>query len=129
MRTKLLSVVAICLLVGGCATIFKGNSSKIELNSNPQGAQVLVNGTAMGETPIRLKLESKKTYSIEFRKEGFKTRIVNVQNHVGAGWIVLDVITGLIPVIVDAATGSWYGLDQDNVNAVLEKQQPAPALP
>lgn len=41
----------------------------------------------------------------------------------GAGWIVLDVLAGLVPIIVDAATGAWYGLDQDNVNAVLEKQQ------
>ena len=26
-------------------------------------------------------------------------------------------------VSVDAATGAWYNLDQDNVNAILEKQQ------
>jgi hypothetical protein len=129
MRIKILSAAFVCLLVGGCATIFKGNASKIDLNSNPQGAQVFVNGNLMGETPVRLKLESKTTYSIEFKKEGFKTKVVNVQNHVGAGWIVLDVICGLVPVIVDAATGSWYDLDQDHVNAVLEKQQPAPAIP
>jgi len=29
-----------------------------------------------------------------------------------------------VPVIVDAATGAWYILDQDNINTVLEKQQP-----
>ena len=79
----------------------------------------------MGETPFALKLESKKTYTIEFKKEGFETKIYNITNHVGAGWIVLDVLAGLVGVIVDAATGAWYSLDQKNVNAVLRKQQPS----
>jgi hypothetical protein len=77
----------------------------------------------MGKTPVRIKLESKLTYSIEFRKEGFATKTVNIQNHVGAGWIILDILGGLLPIIVDAATGAWYDLDQKNVNAILEKQQ------
>lgn len=125
MRIKILSVCLACLfLFSSCATLFKGNSSKLDLNSEPQAAQVYVNGNLMGETPVRLKLESKGTYSIEFKKDGYKTKTVNIQNHVGAGWIVLDVLTGLVPVIIDAMTGAWYGLDQTNVNAILEKQQP-----
>lgn len=128
MKKILVFAVAAILFTGGCATLFKGNSSKLDVNSDPQGAQVYVNGNLMGETPVNIKLESKRTYSIEFKKEGFRTKTVNIQNHVGAGWIILDVITGLIPVIVDAATGSWYDLDQDHVNAILEKQQPQPAF-
>ena len=126
MREKILSAAMMCLLLCGCATIFKGNSSKVDMNSEPQGAQVIVNGNLMGETPVRLKLESKHTYSIEFKKDGFKTKTINIQNHVGAGWIVLDVLAGLVPVVIDAATSSWYDLDQKNVNAILEKQQPRP---
>lgn len=78
----------------------------------------------MGETPVALKLECKKTYTIEFKKEGFEARTYTINNHVGAGWIILDVLAGLVGVIVDAATGAWYSLDQKNVNAVLKKQQP-----
>ena len=29
----------------------------------------------------------------------------------------------LIPIIIDAATGNWYELDQDHLNAILETQQ------
>jgi hypothetical protein len=29
----------------------------------------------------------------------------------------------LVPIIVDAATGNWYSLDQNHVNAALEAQQ------
>jgi hypothetical protein len=129
MKKKLLvPVLVLCLLSASCATIFKGNSSKVDLNSDPQGAKVFVNGNLMGETPIRIKLESKGNYFLEFKKEGFKTKSFNITNHVGAGWIILDVLFGLIPVIVDAATGSWYDLDQNNINAILEKQQPRPTI-
>jgi hypothetical protein len=121
--TSTLLIASLFLLTSSCATIFKGNSSKINFNSNPQGAQIYVNGNYMGDTPILLKLESKQTYNIEFKKEGYKTKAFNITNHVGVGWIVLDVIFGLVPVVVDAATGSWYELDQKIVNALLEKQQ------
>ena len=116
-------ITALFILTSNCATLFKGTSSKLDLTSDPQGAKVYVNGNYMGDTPIRLKLESKRTYSLEFRKEGYQTKTVNITNHVGAGWIVLDILGGLIPVIIDAATGAWYELDQKNVNAILEKQQ------
>jgi hypothetical protein len=125
--TKVSAVVASFILsiyiIGGCATVFKGNSSEVDFFSDPSGAQVYVNGVARGTTPINLKLESNKTYTIEFKKEGYEPRTHTITNHVGVGWVVLDVIFGLVPVIVDAATGAWYELDQDAVNAVLEAQQ------
>lgn len=116
-------VIAVFLLTSSCATLFKGTSNRVDFSSDPQGAKIYVNGNYMGDTPIRLKLESKQTYNIEFRKEGYQTKAFNITNHVGVGWIVLDILSGLIPVVVDAATGAWYVLDQKNVNAVLEKQQ------
>jgi hypothetical protein len=114
-------IVIFVLSLSGCAAIFKGNSSKLDTNSTPKGAKVYVDGNYMGDAPIRLKLESKRTYAIEFRMDGYKSKTYNVTNHVGAGWIVLDVLCGLVGVIIDAATGSWYELDQKNINVILEK--------
>ena len=117
-------IISFLFLSSSCATLFKGTTEEVNFNSDPQRAEVWVNGNKMGETPFAIKLESKKTYTREFKKEGFQTQIYNITNHVGAGWIILDVLAGLVGVIVDAATGAWYSLDQKNVNAVLEKQQP-----
>ncbi len=114
-------VVVFVLSLSSCAAIFKGTSSKVDTNSTPPGAKVYVDGNYMGDTPYRLKLESKRTYAIEFGMDGYKSKTFNVTNHVGAGWIVLDVLCGLVGVIVDAATGAWYEIDQKNINAVLEK--------
>jgi len=69
----------------------------------------------MGRTPINFNLITKKSYIIEFKFEG-QTKTITLNNHVGAGWIILDVLGGLIPVIIDAATGAWYSFDQKNVN-------------
>jgi hypothetical protein len=41
-------------------------------------------------------------------KSGFVDKQVPVRRFVGVGWVLLDVLLGLAPVIVDAATGSWY---------------------
>lgn len=117
-------VFSTILLISGCATLFKGTKEEVAFHSEPQGADVYVNGVMMGSTPLTLKLESKKTYAIEFKKEGYPTSTHQITNHVGAGWIVLDILGGLLPIIVDAATGAWYKLDQNNVNTVLRKQQP-----
>ena len=102
---------------------FKGNHSKVGFTSDPRGAKVYVNGAYMGDTPLRLKLESRHDYTIEFVKDGYKTKAFHLTNHIGAGWVVLDVILGLVPVLVDAVTGSWHDLDQKHVNAVLERQR------
>jgi hypothetical protein len=115
-------LAAVVLSFSGCATIFQGTSTEVDFSSDPSGAEVYVNGFPKGTTPIEPKLESKKTYNIEFRKEGFETRTYTITNHVQAGWVVLDVLFGLVPVVVDAATGSWYKLDEESVNAVLRKQ-------
>ena len=106
----------------GCATLLGPTTHPLAITSEPHGAEVYVNGFKMGNTPVELSLKADKSYTIEFRKPGYETvtRIVNTK--VGAGWVILDVICGLVPVIIDAATGSWNAFDQDVVNAALIEQ-------
>jgi len=107
----------------GCATLFKGSTEKVSFASDPHGAKLYVNGQLMGNTPIELRLKSNQTYTLEFRKDGYESKSILLNNSIGAGWIVLDVLGGFYPVIIDMATGSWMQLDQTNVNAALEKQR------
>ena len=120
------TILVFLFMISGCATVFKGTNEEVQFHSDPQRAEVYVNGVKMGETPLTLKLESKKTYTIEFRAEGYESKTYNITNSVGAGWVILDILMGLIPVIIDAATGAWYGLSTHNVNMVLRKQQMIP---
>lgn len=126
MKRILLSLFAL-LFIGmsfsSCATLFGKKTHPLALSSDPDGAEVFVNGFKMGVTPVELSLKADKSYTIEFRKDGFDsvTRVVNTK--VGAGWVVLDVLGGVIPVVIDAATGNWNKLDQDAVNAALIQQK------
>ena len=122
---KAIAVVCVVsfLTMTGCATLFQGTSANVSMESSPVQADVYVNGQLMGRTPLQLKLATKKEYVVEFRAEGYQPRTYHINNRVGAGWIILDVLGGLIPVIIDAATGAWYKFDQDNINAQLVKQQ------
>jgi hypothetical protein len=119
----LIFAVIAALILASCATIFNGDTDDVNFTSDPNSAKVYINGHYLGTTPLDLPLPTGASYMIEFKKPGYETKTAFINNSVGAGWIVLDLFGGLIPIIVDAATGNWYGLDQDHVNAVLEKQQ------
>ncbi len=112
----------ILFMSSGCATLFGPSQQQVYTTSTPAGADVYVNGVRMGVTPYILKLKPNQQYTIEFKKPGFKTIGKTVNSKVGAGWVILDVLGGLIPIVVDAATGNWKKLDQDAVDAQLEKE-------
>ncbi len=110
--------------VNGCATVFKGSTDKVSFSAKPEGTKVYVDGSMMGIAPLALELKSNRDYVIEFRNPGYETKTVRLNSSVGGGWVVLDVLFGgLIGVVVDAATGNWNVLDQDSLNAELEKQK------
>lgn len=114
---------ALLLALSGCATVFRGEHRNLNIASEPDGALVFINGMYYGRTPLRLELRPNQPYTIEFRKEGFETEVRHIKNEIGVGWVVLDVVCGVIPVLVDALTGAWYDLDQKYVNAILKRQQ------
>ena len=116
-------LIVFVFMLSNCATIFKGEYRNVRINSEPDGAKVYINGDYHGETPLRLELRPNQSYTVEFRRDGYKTEVRQIQNKIGWGWVVLDVITGVVPVLIDALTGAWYDFDQRYVNAILERQQ------
>ncbi len=126
---KMRSIVSLTLIILlsflflSCAAIFKGTNTLVAFESHPQRAKVYVNDEYRGETPLKLLLKSNKTYTIRFEKEGYEPVVRTITNHVQAGWVILDVLGGLIPVVIDASTGAWYELDEKNVNAILDKKK------
>jgi len=122
--TAWLLLAAVSIACSGCATVFKGDRSRVRFDSDPEDAAIYINGELYGRTPLRIELNPSNTYTIEFRKPGYQTIVRRIENHIGAGWVILDVICGMVPVLIDALTGAWYELDQHHVDAVLERQQP-----
>ena len=68
---------------------------------------------------------------MECRRPGYEAKRQTLNHAVGAGWIILDVPGGFVPLIIDAASGSWNQLDNTTVRCSLEQAEvekaPAPA--
>src|SRR5262245_31454678 len=87
-------LVGLLTMLSGCASIFKGGTQDVPINSNPAGAQVWIDGVYQGMTPLHLKLDVKKSYTVVLRRDG-EERTCSLASKVGAGWIVLDALGGL----------------------------------
>ena len=105
--------------VSGCATLFNDKTPSVDVASNPEGASVYVNGNYVGETPVSVDLSVRREHTITFRKDGYKEKTYQVSRSVGIGWVILDILGGLAPLIVDAATGDWFMLDTEYVNVIM----------
>lgn len=106
-----------------CATIMRGDRRDVRFNSEPQGADVYINGDFFGRTPIVLQLKAGHSCTVEFRKEGYRTEIRQLKSRIKAEWLILDVIFGTVPIVVDAITGSWRDFKPDYFNVVIEKSE------
>lgn len=112
------------LLIGAtsCATLFSSSNKSIAIRSTPENAEIYINGERMGSTPLQLELDASKTYSIEYRKEGYKPITKHLKGKVGVKWVILDILGGMMPIVVDAVTGDWYQFDTDAVNTLLDEE-------
>ena len=120
-------LLAACVLVAtGCATVFKGSNEKVSFSTEPENASVYVNGMYSGKGAFQQNLASNGTYAVECRRPGFEARSQTINHSVGAGWIILDVLGGFVPLIIDAATGSWNQLDNTTVRCSLEAADAPP---
>ena len=117
--------VAIILCVGlvGCATIFKQKTRTVAFDSDPQGAEIYINGNRMGKTPMPMNLSNLKAVTVTFKKEGYEDKTYIINTKVGAGWVILDCLGAFIPVIIDAVTENWYNLDTSEVKVLLDVQR------
>ena len=116
-------VLASVVSLVGCATLFKQKSRTVAFNSDPQGAEIYINGNKMGKTPLPMNLSNLKAVTVTFKKEGYDDKTYIINTKVGGGWVVLDCLGGFIPVIIDAVTENWYNLDTDDVKVMLDVQR------
>lgn len=122
MQQKITFIVILLLFtfsLQSCATLFSGSYDEVTLSSEPSGAKILVNGMDEGNTPKTIRLKKSKEYTIEFVKDGFQNKSLRMTYGLGAGWLILDILSGLVGIIVDAATGNWDSFDYDSYKANL----------
>lgn len=121
--TRTVLSVAAALVLSGCGAILHGPRQNIDVQTSPGGAKLETSpATGTYTTPATLNLERKNSYVLTFTAPGYNPATFNLRNGLGTGTLIADVLlTGLIGVIVDAATGSWYGLEPESANVTLTR--------
>lgn len=120
-------LVSCALVIAGCATIVNGSSQQISIASKPSGAEVLIDGADVGDTPLTQKLSRKDQHTIELKLDGYESESIIVNKGV-SGWIAGNILFGgLIGLAVDAATGAMYKLDPTEIQRSLDGNTSASA--
>lgn len=118
----------VVLLMGslaGCATITRGTTDVLVVNSTPGGAQVkLSDGQECTSTPCSFKLPRKSELNVLVSKSRCKPQQVRVTNKVaGSGGAAMAgnvLFGGIIGAGVDAGTGAMLELVPNPVEVELE---------
>lgn len=109
-----LTLICTLIFITSCASLLKGTSQEVSFRSTPSSAEVYVNGQFMGYTPLKIHLDSDRSYQVEFRM-GNMRKVVYISKRLNAAWVILDILIGFVPVLIDLVTGAWYELDQTDV--------------
>lgn len=130
MRQKVIAVVlavAVSPLLSGCGLMFGGTRQTVRTTSSPDGVTITtVPPTSDYKTPASMSLERKNNYTLTFSAPGYTSQKLEIQKSIRGGIVVLDILAGLVPVIVDAVTGAWYKLSPDVASVTLTKIAPGP---
>jgi hypothetical protein len=116
-----LIALASLVLCTGCAAIFGSKQKNFDLRSHPDGAEVYLDGARLGTTPFKVNLSNQKEHTFVFRMAGYKETQCTLARGTGGGWVIADILMGLVPVIIDAATNSW---SQTKGNGCLGQLEP-----
>ncbi len=111
-------VLVLALTNAGCATILKGNTSSMRIEGLPTDAVVeTADGIAVERTkPLTPRRPPTDTVLLSVSDPPRTVRVTSggtvtqlpARRFVGAGWVVLGILTGLVPLVIDAASGNWY---------------------
>jgi hypothetical protein len=118
---KSIVIVAACMAVSACGAIFNSGPARVNFTSTPDTAEVWIDGVRRGTTPVFLELEKRKDHTVTFKKAGYQDMVNPLPRSVKGVYVVFDILGGILPVIVDAATGSWYVLSTDHVHGTLQR--------
>ena len=73
-------VLIISVLVGfavfsqtGCALVTQGRKQAVVVRSTPEGALTKINGTVVGQSPLKVKLKRNEVFRVDFAKNGFES--------------------------------------------------------
>ncbi len=110
-------------LLSGCATITRGTTEILVIETTPPGADVDLSSGLRCKTPCSLEMKHKNAVVLDISKQGYEPQRVNVLSEVagaGAAGMAGNVILGgVIGAGIDVATGATKRLKPNPVVVTL----------
>lgn len=118
----LLAGVTIAAFATGCASILHGTLQPMSISSTPTGANVTVDGTSSGSTPMTASLSRKHEHTVKIEMQGYKPMEVKLNKGID-GWFWGNLLLGgLVGMIIDGSTGAMYKLSPSQIDATLKQE-------
>lgn len=124
-----IGIVALSVMLGGCASVTRGTTENISISSTPSGVEAVVSGLEVPTTcttPCAIVAKRSADITITFEKEGYQSQTVQLTKEVsgtGAAGFAGNILAGgLIGMGVDAATGA---ATDHKPNPVIVTMQPS----
>ena len=121
---RLMCVLMLAALSGGCATVTRGTDNTIGFDSRPSQAEVRTSNGLGCVTPCSLVVKRNEEFIATFSKPGYRSQQVEVKTQLaGAGAAGLAgnvLIGGIVGIGVDAVTGAANEHTHNPVSVVLE---------
>lgn len=101
---KTLFLAAIVLLFSSCATILGGSRVKVHIHNLPPNATVYYNGVNKGNSST-IKVQRQQPGKVKIVADTCVHEIY-FSKQPAIGFIILDVATGVVPLVIDAVAGN-----------------------
>ena len=130
---RIVGVVALCAIAGGCASVTRGTTENISIVSTPSGAEATISGLDVPTacvTPCSVVVKRNADIAVEFQKPGYEPQIIQLTKDIPAagavGFAGNVLIGGLVGMGVDAVTGAATDHKPNPVAVTLEPIAPPP---
>jgi len=121
MRRYIVTITAGFLaVVTGCATIISGTTQVLTFQSNPSGAEILVNGIPVGITPLTVTVKRKSGTKVMVKKEGYKEQSFVLKQSLEPWFWGNIIFGGLFGSTTDIASGATVEYSPDQYYTTLE---------
>lgn len=134
MRHIIIITLAVASL-GGCATVTRGTTNKVQIVSEPNGASARTSFGHQCTTPCTLSVSRKDEFSVVVSAPGYEEQRVDVKTQLAgtgaAGFAGNLVAGGVVGMVVDASTGATLEHSPNPVSVMLRPLAPvvAPRVP
>jgi hypothetical protein len=118
-KLSILILMATVFVITSCATLFTGTKQTIQINSQPPGAKVQVDGVDRGKTPVAIELKKGSTgQTISLKADGYETKSFQPETTFN-GVSALNLLN-LLFWGIDAATGALWKYDPTFYDITLD---------